>query len=467
MTPDLPQTASYCNAKWVRCVTLLVALVGTSCNVGQKTANSYWVNSILGGVADGLTLVLSTLGNLVLHPVSTVRGLQLALQHWERSQEFLILEWDHYRSAFSSDTAEFVNISLSVALYVAASVLLAQSLEALADLLSHRRFSGVTVSLRSAIRRHGLVHRVYVLLRVRNIQLESRLASRGTGIRARFRRLQWAFADVGRAFRSATLYPLAWLLFLLCRIVDNVWRYTKVSLRYLWRQTAYLLLPTILIFQLWIDWSVDFDKSATEARQRLTPAAESYFAEVAVFEVAELRENTEALQSIYEDFRYRLLEPINELDAILDSELLVLNELLTAKIIQDPVVIDLKVAAMFERFSTRKVFLTELIFALPPATEGGWTSLSRNWLQSYLDEQTLLREAAALVQGPETKAYLASVIDVLDRRLAFEGCIAQYYVAELLERPLPERHEYCGTLDAPNSVEEMRRRMFAPDGTHP
>jgi hypothetical protein len=421
---------------------------------------------MVDGIATGLALLLSSLSNLFLHPISTLGGVQLAIEHWEITQDILLGEWDFYRRAFSTDTAAFTEISLTVAVCAAASALLAQWLEAGAVWASRwrPRRGGISrwISLAEFGRRTGILRRVQILLRARNIRLEQRLAARGTGLRGNLRQLKWTAQDIIQGLRLGLTQPLSWFLYLLCRVTDRISTFTKASLRILWRQIAYLLLPVVLIFQPWIEWSVDFNTSSAVTQRRLAPAVESYLEQVASFSIDELEKRTEMLQTMYAEFRKRLLEPVTELDRVLEQQLNTLDGLVAGRQLPGPT-IDLRVNAMFDRYGKRRLFLGELLFWHSMDDEHGPAAPSRNWLQSYIDERVLLSKAAERVQSSEAKSYLTAAIDVLDRRLAFETCIANYNLTELLARPLPEEHKYCGTLHAPASVDEMLRDLFAPE----
>lgn len=442
----------------------LLVLIGTACST-EQTANGYWGSSIVIGIKEGLVLLFNAASNLALHPVATVDGISIAIEHWHITRDDLLTEWKFFLRAYSADPSYFVATSLVVAIWVVSSSLVACFIESIPRLADHLRNNSLDrlrpISRAVFLGRSGIMHRVQVLLRATSQQEEARLSARDTGAVAVFRRVQWAALDFLRGLRRAIKEPLPYFVYLLLRLVARVLAFVKTALRVTWRQLAYVLLPAVLLFQTWIGWSVEFEVASENARRQLAPEVEQYLEAIASLPGEELENRTENIQAIYATYREALLEPVHRLNRVLHTRLYDLDRLVAAQNIADSAV-DLQMELMFDRDERRKLFLGELLFNQPGADEHGAIEPSRNWLESYTDERALLSKASERVRVSQASNYLAERIDELNRRIAFEHCIARYDVTELFERPLPRRHEFCGTLEEPNSVDEMMRRLFFP-----
>jgi hypothetical protein len=441
---------------------ILMAGVGVACSAEQG-GDGYWSSSIAQGLAAGFVLLFDAVSNFVLHPVATLEGIDLALEHWQVTQGELLSEWGFYRRAFTEDPGTFVGFTLSIGICVLSSALVASFLEGVPGSPSRwrsKRLDTQRIPLQAAFAGGtGIVRRINTLMRATNMQKEKRLASRGRGASAFLRPVCWLILDFFKGLQRLVTEPLPYLGYLLYRLGDRIFALIKTTLKVTWRQLAYLLLPVIIVFQMWIGWSVDFSIASAEARRQLAPVAESSPDAVDSLTFDELKHRAETLQASYTKYREALLVPFRNLDQALDMRLTTLDGQVGAKGIADTAV-ELRLDVMFERYSRRKLFLAELLFSHPGDDKKALTDPSRNWLETYAAELALLTAINQQVRDSKANLYLAARIDELDRRLAFEYCISRYDKGELLVRPLASEHEYCGSLASPNTVDEMHRLLF-------
>ncbi|MGD8798200.1 MAG: hypothetical protein PVJ44_06740 [Desulfobacterales bacterium] len=431
---------------------MLLLILFTSCDPDHTPGGEILFITAWEGIQSGLLWVGSSIAHLVLHPLLSVQGVEHAVQHWDDVADALVSEWDYYRQAARLDSAVFVKSTLILVTALSLSVLVTRVLEKFASRLSspaQRKAMDLSDSVMRGLskigrRNNAVLHQAVVFVRARNVLLTRRHGAHLKGMRRIRWRIRNGYNDVIQILYMAFTQPFPCLVYAIVRLSRLLVLMLKSVLSATMRQLVLLALPVAIFFQPWISDTIRLQAMVTSGHQHIAPMVRQYRSDVEQLSLADLKIRTRQLQSAYQEYRLQFLILVQEADRIAKEQVGQLDKLVEENALTDQV-IDTRLWFYTERFVMRKMYLAKEIFWYHMDAAHSPQAPSRNWLVSYEDEMNLFREAQQHVGAEDKAKFLHQIITGLENTILYELCIARWDVTELLDRPLPPKHQRCGS----------------------
>ncbi len=438
------------------CAVAILVILLTSCATPSAVATGQLFQGAWEGVRIGVRLALTSIGNLLLHPLASMEGVDTALAYRDDLVRMIENGWDHYLRAARVDRGVLLEMSLMVVFAFGLGAVFTQILESCGSKLSRSTRFHLAVRTENVFKRmmkharqsSGIWHRTVVLMRARNMLLERRRGVQTSGLRKAWRRIGYLARDGLEFGRVMVHHPLPCLVYGLIRTSFRLVRRLGIIFSASLRQFVFLAVPAAIVCQAWIADSLQMANIASEYRGKIAPIARQLVRDVEQLSLAEVQTHAGRLQSTYQDYRQQLLVPYQKEDRRLDTAVGELDRVVGEKNISDEAVY-LRLDMLLSRYGARKIYLAKAIFIYNTEQPHSPTAPSRNWLVSYLDERDLYLEAQQKVTAPDKKAFLQHLVETLENTAIYEFCISRWDVTELLQRPLPVEHERCGSPEAP------------------